>query len=271
MPTFAYLIPFVLFFGSGRRRRRSRRSIYAMPAAIRITALGIRGVPATTVEAAGSLGATRWQIAAQGPAAARPPDDRPRRSTRRSCWPSRWSSSPSSSTRPGLGVNIIRAVQTLERRRGLRRRPRDRHPGRSSSTGSPSTASRADRPARAGDRRSRQAPAAARRSRRSAVAPGGDRRPSRRPTAIGATFPDAIAVLVPRTRSTRSSDWIKTNLFLPDRRAQGRVHATAILNPLETVLTSVAVVARDRRRRRRSRLLVSGLARPRSSAASACS
>jgi glycine betaine/proline transport system permease protein len=36
--------------------------IYAIPPAIRITALGIRGVGATTVEAAVSLGSTRWQV-----------------------------------------------------------------------------------------------------------------------------------------------------------------------------------------------------------------
>src|SRR5262249_49866201 len=36
--------------------------IYSVPPAVRITALGIRGVPANTVEAAAALGATRWQM-----------------------------------------------------------------------------------------------------------------------------------------------------------------------------------------------------------------
>src|SRR4029077_4470000 len=36
--------------------------IYSIPPAIRITALGIRGVPPTTVEAATSLGATDGQV-----------------------------------------------------------------------------------------------------------------------------------------------------------------------------------------------------------------
>ena len=58
MPTFAYLAPFVLLFGIGPAAAAIVTLIYAMPAAIRITALGIRGVPANTVEAAVSLGAT---------------------------------------------------------------------------------------------------------------------------------------------------------------------------------------------------------------------
>jgi glycine betaine/proline transport system permease protein len=36
--------------------------IYSVPPAVRITALGIRGVPENTVEAAASMGATRWQM-----------------------------------------------------------------------------------------------------------------------------------------------------------------------------------------------------------------
>jgi glycine betaine/proline transport system permease protein len=62
MPQVAYLIPFVLFFGIGPAASAIVTLVYAMPAAIRITALGIREVPATTVEAARSLGATRWQL-----------------------------------------------------------------------------------------------------------------------------------------------------------------------------------------------------------------
>ena len=62
MPTFAYLAPFVLFFGIGPASAAIVTLIYAMPAAIRITAFGIRGVPANTVEAGRSLGATDSQL-----------------------------------------------------------------------------------------------------------------------------------------------------------------------------------------------------------------
>jgi glycine betaine/proline transport system permease protein len=62
MPQVAYLIPFVLFFGIGPAASAIVTLVYAMPAAIRITALGIRDVPATTVEAARSLGATGGQL-----------------------------------------------------------------------------------------------------------------------------------------------------------------------------------------------------------------
>ena len=59
MPTFAYLAPFVLFFGIGPAAAAIVTLIYAMPAAIRITAFGIRSVPANTVEAGRSLGRDR--------------------------------------------------------------------------------------------------------------------------------------------------------------------------------------------------------------------
>ena len=62
MPTFAYLAPFVLFFGIGPAAAAIVTLIYAMPAAIRITAFGIRSVPANTIEAGRSLGATDRQL-----------------------------------------------------------------------------------------------------------------------------------------------------------------------------------------------------------------
>ena len=61
MPTFAYLAPMALLFGIGGGASAIATLIYAMPAAIRITALGIRRVPSATVEAADSLGATGLQ------------------------------------------------------------------------------------------------------------------------------------------------------------------------------------------------------------------
>ena len=62
MPTFAYLAPMALFFSIGSASAAIATMIYAVPATIRITALGIRLVPAATVEAATSLGATRGQL-----------------------------------------------------------------------------------------------------------------------------------------------------------------------------------------------------------------
>lgn len=62
MPTFAYLAPLALFFLIGPTTGAVVTLIYAISPAIRITALGIRGVAPATVEAATSLGATRRQI-----------------------------------------------------------------------------------------------------------------------------------------------------------------------------------------------------------------
>jgi glycine betaine/proline transport system permease protein len=62
MPTFAYLAPLALFFLIGPATAAIATMIYAIPPAIRITALGIRGVASETVEAAESMGSTRWQV-----------------------------------------------------------------------------------------------------------------------------------------------------------------------------------------------------------------
>jgi glycine betaine/proline transport system permease protein len=61
MPAFAYLGIITLLLRIGGAAAAIATLIYAMPAAIRITSLAIRGVPPATVEAADSLGATRWQ------------------------------------------------------------------------------------------------------------------------------------------------------------------------------------------------------------------
>ncbi|MEU6544831.1 ABC transporter permease subunit [Streptomyces sp. NPDC046859] len=61
MPTFVYLAPLTLFFLIGPASATLATLVYAAPPAIRITAHAIRSVPATTVEAAESLGATRRQ------------------------------------------------------------------------------------------------------------------------------------------------------------------------------------------------------------------
>jgi glycine betaine/proline transport system permease protein len=61
MPTFVYLAPLTLFFLIGPASATIVTLIYAMPPVIRITAHGIRSVPATTVEATTSLGSTQRQ------------------------------------------------------------------------------------------------------------------------------------------------------------------------------------------------------------------
>ena len=113
------------------RRRRPRRSstlIYAMPAAIRITALGIRGVPTDTVEAATVARRHRARSCSrkvQLPLArkddrpgAQPDDhagaldDRDHRADRGA----------------GPGPGHPAGADPQRRRRDVRRRPRDRHP-----------------------------------------------------------------------------------------------------------------------------------------------
>jgi glycine betaine/proline transport system permease protein len=61
VPAFAYLMPVVILFSVGPGAAVVTTMIYAIPPAIRITALGIRGVPPNTVEAAAAMGSTRWQ------------------------------------------------------------------------------------------------------------------------------------------------------------------------------------------------------------------
>lgn len=61
MPAFVYLIPAIFFFGIGGAPAVLATMIYALPPVIRLTNLGIRQVPATTIEAAQSFGSTRLQ------------------------------------------------------------------------------------------------------------------------------------------------------------------------------------------------------------------
>jgi glycine betaine/proline transport system permease protein len=62
LPAFVYLIPVVALFNIGRVPGLIASVIYALPPGVRMTATGIREVPAETVEAARSQGATRWQL-----------------------------------------------------------------------------------------------------------------------------------------------------------------------------------------------------------------
>jgi glycine betaine/proline transport system permease protein len=62
IPAFAYLMPIVILFSVGPGAAVITTMIYAIPPAIRITALGIRGVPTNTVEAAKAMGSTNAQV-----------------------------------------------------------------------------------------------------------------------------------------------------------------------------------------------------------------
>jgi glycine betaine/proline transport system permease protein len=62
MPAFVYLIPAVFFFGLGKVPAVVATCIYAIPPCIRLTNLGIRQVPAETVEAGKSFGTTARQL-----------------------------------------------------------------------------------------------------------------------------------------------------------------------------------------------------------------
>lgn len=61
MPAFVYLIPVVLFFGVARVPATIATIIYAIPPAIRLTALGIQEVQPTAIEASNAFGSTRIQ------------------------------------------------------------------------------------------------------------------------------------------------------------------------------------------------------------------
>jgi glycine betaine/proline transport system permease protein len=61
VPAFAYLMPIVILFSVGPAAAVICTMIYAIPPAVRITALGIRGVTKDSVEASRAFGATRVQ------------------------------------------------------------------------------------------------------------------------------------------------------------------------------------------------------------------
>ena len=62
MPAFVYLIPIIAFFGTGKPPGVLATLVFGMPPVIRLTALGIRGVPETTKEAARAFGCTKWTL-----------------------------------------------------------------------------------------------------------------------------------------------------------------------------------------------------------------
>lgn len=62
LPAFVYLIPIVAFFGTGNPPGILATIIFGMPPVVRLTALGIRGVPESIKEAATAFGASRWRL-----------------------------------------------------------------------------------------------------------------------------------------------------------------------------------------------------------------
>jgi glycine betaine/proline transport system permease protein len=62
IPTFVYLIPTLMLFGLGVVPGLISTVIFAIPAPIRLTALGVQSVPRQLVEAGEAFGATRTQL-----------------------------------------------------------------------------------------------------------------------------------------------------------------------------------------------------------------
>ncbi|MDH3667504.1 MAG: ABC transporter permease subunit [Paracoccaceae bacterium] len=62
LPAFVYLIPIIAFFGTGNPPGILATIIFGMPPVIRLTALGMKGVPESIKEAAVAFGASRWQL-----------------------------------------------------------------------------------------------------------------------------------------------------------------------------------------------------------------
>lgn len=61
IPPFVYLVPALALFGVGRFTAVAAAIAYASPIAVKLVADGIRGVPASTIEAVESTGTTAWQ------------------------------------------------------------------------------------------------------------------------------------------------------------------------------------------------------------------
>lgn len=62
IPTFVYLIPALVLFGLGMVPGLIATVIFAIPAPIRLTHLGISSTPTALVEAGQAFGATKWQL-----------------------------------------------------------------------------------------------------------------------------------------------------------------------------------------------------------------
>jgi glycine betaine/proline transport system permease protein len=61
IPAFVYLLPALALFATTRFTAIVAAIVYAAPAATKLVADGVKAVPATTIEASRSTGATTWQ------------------------------------------------------------------------------------------------------------------------------------------------------------------------------------------------------------------
>jgi len=62
MPAFVYLVPFLALFSPSRFTAIVAAVVFAAPVAIKIISDGVRGISATTVEAATAAGSSTWQM-----------------------------------------------------------------------------------------------------------------------------------------------------------------------------------------------------------------
>lgn len=62
MPAFVYMIPIIAFFGAGKPAAVVTCLIFGMPPVVRLTVLGIQGVPDSIREAAIAYGASNWYL-----------------------------------------------------------------------------------------------------------------------------------------------------------------------------------------------------------------
>jgi len=62
MPAFVYMIPIIAFFGTGKPSAVVTCMIFGMPPVVRLTVLGLQGVPAAVREAAIAYGASNWYL-----------------------------------------------------------------------------------------------------------------------------------------------------------------------------------------------------------------
>ena len=126
IPTFVYLIPVLILFGLGVVPGILATVVFAVPAPIRLTYLGIRQVPTALIEAGQSFGCTGWQLLLKVKLPAALPTIMAG-ITSASCCRCRWSSSRRWSGAGGLGEPVVRALQSVNIAAGHRGRARHRH------------------------------------------------------------------------------------------------------------------------------------------------
>ena len=62
MPAFVFMIPVIAFFGTGKPAAVVTTMIFGGTPVVRLTVLGLRGVPESVREAASSFGASKWYL-----------------------------------------------------------------------------------------------------------------------------------------------------------------------------------------------------------------